>query len=156
MRSRYRIVYGIGIVAIILDQLTKWLVTEQIPLWSGFTVIPGYFNMVHVLNRGAAFGFLNNTDTTWQIWMFSAAAVVASVAVHMMARSATYNRILFTALGLILGGAIGNLIDRVRIGAVIDFLDFYYKTYHWPAFNVADIAICIGAALMLFTLRDIK
>ena len=156
MRSRYRYVYGIGIVTIIIDQLTKWLIASSVPLWSGFSVIPDFFNIVHVLNRGAAFGFLNSTDTTWQVWMFSGAAIIACAAIHLMARSANYNRVLFSALGLILGGAVGNLIDRVLHGAVTDFLDFYYASYHWPAFNVADIAICIGAALMLFTLRDIK
>lgn len=155
MTSRYRIVYGIGIVAILIDQFTKWLTVQNIPLWSGFPVIPDFFNLVHVLNRGAAFGFLNNTETSWQIWLFGAAAIVACGVVHYVARTAKYSKILFIALGLILGGAVGNLIDRVRIGAVIDFLDFYYKNYHWPAFNVADIAICIGAGLMLFTLRDI-
>lgn len=156
MRTRYLIVYGIGLFSVIADQYTKWLTVQHIPLWSGFPVIPDFFNLVHVLNRGAAFGFLNNTDTNWQIWLFGGAAVAACIAVHLMARSAKHNKLLFTALGLILGGAVGNLIDRIRIGAVIDFLDFYYKNYHWPAFNVADICICVGAGLMLLTLKDIK
>ncbi|OBQ55684.1 signal peptidase II [Halodesulfovibrio spirochaetisodalis] len=155
MRNRYLIVYGIGLFSVIADQFTKWLTVQNIPLWSGFPVIPGFFNLVHVLNRGAAFGFLNNTETNWQIWLFSGAAVAACIAVHLMTRSAKPNKLLFTALGLILGGAVGNLIDRIRIGAVIDFLDFYYKNYHWPAFNVADICICVGAGLILLTVKDI-
>lgn len=155
MRTRYLIVYGIGLLSIIADQFTKWLTVQHIPLWNGFPVIPDFFNLVHVLNRGAAFGFLNNTETSWQIWLFSGAAIAACIAVHLMARSAKPNKILFIALGFILGGAVGNLIDRIRIGAVIDFLDFYYKNYHWPAFNVADICICVGAGLMLLTFKDI-
>ena len=95
----------------------------------------------------AAFGFLNSEETGWQFWLFLAAAVlVAGVIVHIV-RTSPYSRTLFFGLGNILGGAAGNLVDRVRSRAVTDFLDVYWGAWHWPAFNVADIAICLGVLL---------
>ena len=142
--SRWKIVSAVALVWLVLDQLTKAAVTAKITLHYGFNVIPGFFDIVHVLNRGAAFGFLNYRDTDWQIWLFFAAAVAVTAIIIGMVRTAQFNRLLFIGFGSILGGAMGNLIDRLRIKAVIDFLDFYVGQWHWPAFNVADIAICLG------------
>jgi signal peptidase II len=150
--SRWKILSAVGLVWLVLDQLTKAAVTACIPLNHGFSVIPGFFDLVHVLNRGAAFGFLNRSDTDWQFWLFLAAAVAVTVVIIGMVRTAAYSRLFFFGCGSILGGAIGNLIDRIRARAVTDFLDLYVGQWHWPAFNVADIAICLGVAAAGFVL----
>ena len=144
--GRWKIVSAVGLVWLVLDQLTKAAVTALIPLNHGFSVIPGFFDLVHVLNRGAAFGFLNRSDTDWQFWLFFGAAVAVTVIIVNMVRTAKFSRLLFFGLGSILGGALGNLVDRIRARAVTDFLDLYVGQWHWPAFNVADIAICLGVA----------
>ncbi len=144
---RYKIVLGIATVVILLDQLTKLWAVATIPLHRSIPVIEGFFNLVNIRNRGAAFGFLNRSDIEWQFWLFLVATIIAVVSIYLLVRSSKNDPLLFSALGLILGGALGNLIDRVRLRAVIDFLDFYIGTWHWPAFNVADMAICIGAFL---------
>jgi signal peptidase II len=116
-------------------------------------VIPGFFNLAHVLNKGAAFGFLNNPDSTWQIWFFVAVTVVAVGFIYSLLVNADRgDRFLIWGLGLVLGGALGNFIDRVRYGFVVDFLDFYIGDYHWPAFNVADIAITCGAFAIIISM----
>ena len=151
MRNRYTLIGLIAALLVALDQATKIWVYTTLPLHTELPVIQGFFNLVHVRNRGAAFGFLNRHDITWQFWLFLAAGLVALVVVFTLARQARNDEYgFFTALGLILGGAIGNLIDRVRYRAVIDFLDFYQGDWHWPAFNVADIAICCGAVIALW------
>lgn len=150
--NRHIIVVSVALVWLVLDQLTKAAVTAGIAVGRGFSVIDGCFNIVHVLNRGAAFGFLNNEDTSWQFWLFlGAAVVVAGVIVHIV-RTTPPSRMLFFGLGSILGGAVGNLVDRVRFRAVTDFLDVYWGAWHWPAFNVADIAICLGVVAAGFVL----
>ena len=150
--NRYLFVFLVGLVWVVLDQLTKAMVTASIALGHGIAVIPGFFDLVHVLNRGAAFGFLNNGDTEWQFWLFAGAAVLVAGIILNMVRTAVYSRALFFGLGSILGGAAGNLIDRIRFRAVTDFLDVYWGQWHWPAFNVADIAICLGVAVAAFVL----
>ena len=156
--NRYAVVFTCMALWIALDQATKAMVTAHLPVGRGFSVIPGCFDVVHVLNHGAAFGFLNNADTTWQIWLFLGSAVVVAGLIFHIARTAEYNLALFLGLGSILGGAAGNIVDRVRNLAVTDFLDVYWGQWHWPAFNVADVAICGGvfvAGAMLF-LQDRK
>ncbi len=151
MRNRYAIIAAVTALVTLIDQVTKVMVLLSIPLYTEIPVIKGFFSLVHVRNRGAAFGFLNRYDISWQFWLFLAATLVAIVVVIMLARSSRADDYpFFLSLGLILGGAVGNLIDRVLYREVIDFLDFYHGGYHWPAFNVADIAICCGAALALF------
>ena len=147
--GRYRIVFSAAIGCAVLDQLTKLAVAAWIPYQHGIEVIPGFFDLVHVRNRGAAFGILNRPDMDWQFWLFLAATLVAAGVILNMARSARFSRALFLGFGLILGGAVGNLIDRVRLRAVIDFMDLHIAGWHWPAFNVADMGICFGAALCI-------
>ncbi len=150
MSNRYAFIALITAATAAIDQITKALVFAAIPLHTEVPVISGLFSLVHVRNRGAAFGFLNRHDISWQFWLFLAATCVAAVVIVILARNARRAEYgFFTALGLIFGGAVGNLIDRVRYRAVIDFLDFYWGNWHWPAFNVADIAICCGAFLAL-------
>ncbi len=149
---RYILIFGLSALLVALDQFSKHLVTASLALHETVPMT-GFFSLVHVLNRGAAFGFLNDPDMTWQFWLFLGATLLAVIVVWIIARSAaSHERFLFIGLGCILGGAIGNLIDRIRFRAVIDFLDFHLAGMHWPAFNVADIAICIGAGVVALQL----
>ena len=142
---RYRLLLVVAAVVVALDQLTKWWAMTTIPLHGSVPVLQGFFDLVNIRNRGAAFGFLNRSDIEWQFWIFLAATLVAVVAIWALVRTSKHDPLLFSTLGLVLGGAVGNLIDRLRFRAVVDFLDFYMGSWHWPAFNVADIAICVGA-----------
>jgi signal peptidase II len=133
-----------------LDQITKLIIVRSLTLGQTIPVIPGFFNIVYVLNPGAAFGFLANLPDGVRNPFFiliSVGAAVLIVAYH--ARHLRSQILSSLALGLILGGAIGNLIDRLGFGMVVDFLDFYLERYHWPAFNVADSAISVGVGLMV-------
>lgn len=148
--ARYIIILLTGAVVTGLDQLTKALVMASIPLHTETPVIKGFFSLVHVQNRGAAFGFLDRHDIEWQFWLFLAATILAAAVILILAwQSGAKEYAFFTGLGLILGGAAGNLIDRLQYRAVVDFLDFAFNGWHWPAFNVADIAICIGAFMAI-------
>ena len=150
MRLSYKLALPVAAAIILLDQVTKLWIQDHLVLYTTRTVIPGFFNIVHVLNRGAAFGFLNRSDIQWQTYFFFAATALAVLIImHLLRMARDDDKLLIIGLGLILGGAIGNLIDRIKTGEVIDFLDFYWKSYHWPAFNVADIAIFLGSLGLL-------
>lgn len=143
---RFVPVLGWAVVVAVLDQWTKWLVLRHVPEQASIPVIPGFFDLVNIRNRGAAFGFLNRSDIEWQFWLFLGATLVAVVAIIGLVRMwPKYSLVLFSALGMVLGGAVGNLIDRIRYRSVVDFLDVYVGQWHWPAFNVADMGICCGA-----------
>ncbi|MEG2004638.1 MAG: signal peptidase II [Bilophila sp.] len=140
-------------LVLLLDQLSKFWVMEALPEYGSVPVLTGFFDLVHLRNRGAAFGFLNRSDIEWQFWLFCGATLLAVGMILSVVRSSPkHENALFAGLGLVLGGAIGNFIDRVRFRAVVDFLDFYVGQWHWPAFNVADIAICCGAFLVCLRL----
>ncbi|BAH75709.1 MULTISPECIES: signal peptidase II [Solidesulfovibrio] len=157
MRKSYRIALPIAVLVVILDQLTKLWIQDHMVLYTTRTVIPGFFNIVHVLNRGAAFGFLNRSDIQWQTYFFFAATALAVLIIfHLLRMARDDDKLLITGLGLILGGAVGNLIDRIKTGEVVDFLDFYWKTFHWPAFNVADIAIFLGSLGLVFAFYRLR
>lgn len=145
-----------GSVVVFLDQLTKLLVVKFLPLHSSVAVIPGFFNLVHVRNTGAAFSFLAGGYSTWrQVFFVTVSMVGMAVILYIYQGLKRDDRWARSSLALIFGGALGNLIDRLRLGEVVDFLDVYVGSYHWPAFNVADSAISIGAVLLLlFLLRS--
>ncbi|MFZ5774674.1 MAG: signal peptidase II [Thermodesulfobacteriota bacterium] len=137
-------------LVVLLDQWSKALVMEHFTLYELRPVIPGLFNLTHLTNTGAAFGMLAGAQTTWRQLFFVGVAVVAlGVMIFSFKHFRSQSRLYIHALGLIAGGAVGNLIDRVRFGAVVDFLDFYVGSHHWPAFNVADSAITVGVGLFL-------
>ncbi len=145
---------ALSLLVIVGDALTKWLVAQYIDLHEAIPVIPNLFQLVHVRNTGAAFGIGANADSHIVPMVLNAGALtVFFVVVAYAFRTATTDRLLQVALHLILGGAIGNLLDRFRFGYVVDFLDFYVRDHHWPAFNVADSAICIGIALLFLDMR---
>ena len=140
----------IAAAVLLLDRLAKWSVASNIPLHDSVTVIPGCFHLTHVENTGAAFGLFAESTAQWKIGALVSFSVIALMVVsallwkHSHALSTTT-----IGLSLILGGATGNLWDRMLTGHVVDFLDFYVGSYHWPAFNVADSAIVIGAVLLV-------
>lgn len=141
---------GLTAAVILLDQLTKALVRREIPLHDSVPVVPGVLNLVHVRNTGAAFGFLNDVHFPGKA---AAVAVVATgaligIALHA-ARVSSHQRLARAGLALIIGGAVGNLIDRLAFGSVVDFVDVVFGTWHFWAFNVADSAITVGVAAML-------
>ncbi len=141
----------LALLVVLLDQASKWLVARDIPL-GGSIAVTGFFNLVHVENPGAAFSFLA-AQSGWQRWLFAALAGSASLAIVAILLRRRRRVLLGLALALILGGALGNLIDRVVWGHVTDFLDFYLRTnsgtWHFWAFNLADSAISVGAATLL-------
>ena len=132
----------------ILDQITKFLVLANIPTHVTIEVIPGFFNLVQVHNTGAAFSFLADAGG-WQRWLFTGLSAGASIFIVYLLHSHAGQRLFCFALTCVLGGAVGNLIDRVVYGYVIDFLDFYAAGWHFPAFNVADSAITLGAGCLI-------
>ncbi|KAB1441111.1 signal peptidase II [Pseudodesulfovibrio senegalensis] len=151
--NRYSLAAIWAAISTILDQGTKLLILEKFPMWSSKTIIPGFFNLVHVHNKGTAWGVLDRDDISWQVPMFIAITLIAlGFIIYMLKKTDERDKWMVTGLGLIGGGAIGNLIDRIRLGEVVDFLDFYIGTYHWPAFNVADSALTIGAGAILISM----
>ncbi len=138
----------ISVVTLLLDQASKIAVDSSMKLYESINIMP-FFNLTYVHNTGAAFSFLAHAGG-WQRWLFAGLAFLISGAITVwISRLKQQEVLLAVALSLILGGAVGNLIDRVAYGYVIDFLDVYYQDWHWPAFNIADSAICIGVFLML-------
>lgn len=145
-----RITYlAVSVAVLVLDQLTKAVVAATIPLHSSIQVVQGFFDLTHVKNRGAAFGLFATIESPLRALFLNSVAflVFFAVLVYAMKSSATWVR-LQVGLALILGGAIGNLVDRIRFGSVTDFLDFYIGSHRWPAFNVADSAISVGVCLL--------
>lgn len=137
------------ILVLLVDQISKQVVIANMQLFDSIDLLP-FFNLTYVRNYGAAFSFLSDAGG-WQRWFFTIIAVVISAVLTVwLARNSKSQLKLNLALSLVLAGAIGNLIDRSVYGYVIDFLHLYYQNWHYPAFNIADSAICIGAALLIW------
>jgi signal peptidase II len=140
----------ISLVILLLDQLTKQMVRTSIAVYDAVEIIPGFLNIVHVHNTGAAFGFLNSTNLANKQLLMTGIAIVALGAILAYAWQVGPSETLTRAgLALILGGAAGNLVDRASVGYVVDFVDVYWRTHHFWAFNVADSAITVGAGLLI-------
>ena len=151
-----RLEIWVPIVIVALDQLTKAIVRSTLPLHASVTVIPGLMDFTHVRNTGAAFGLLNAADFRFKTVLIGVIAVAALVGVGIYAASLARHEIMArVGLALIIGGAAGNLIDRVVIGSVVDFVDVYWRTHHFWAFNVADSAITVGAAVMILDMLGV-
>jgi signal peptidase II len=151
-RAPRRFVLEAAIMAavLVLDQFTKWLVRAEIPIYDSVAVVPGFLNLVHVRNTGAAFGFLNAVDFPHKATVVALAATAALIGIALYAaRVSSHERLARVGLALILGGALGNLIDRLTIGSVVDFIDVVFGDWHFWAFNVADSAITLGVIAML-------
>ncbi len=134
---------------VVADQLTKYWITSTFTLYDSQVVIPGFFNLVYVTNKGAAFSMFASVESPIRHYFFVSINIIAffglSIAAFKMRKDHLFYLLSFA---LIAAGAAGNVIDRIRHGAVIDFLDFYFGSYHWPAFNVADSSICVGVAIL--------
>jgi len=135
------------------DQITKALVKNSIPHDAVITVIPGFFNIIHVENSGIAFSLFAGSSSSWKMVMLIAVSLALLIAVVVMAwKSREMNWGTGVGLALIMGGASSNLLDRIRFAQVVDFLDVYFRSYHWPTFNLADSAIVVGAGLLILEL----
>lgn len=147
-------IFPLIIIALLgIDQLTKSLVARSIPFQSSKSIIPGLFNLTHVRNRGAIFGFFSHSESRILFIFLTLVSLVAlGLVIYYFFRTPSSQTLMKISLSVILAGALGNLIDRVFRGHVIDFLDFYIKSWHWPSFNVADSCITIGAFLLIFIL----
>ena len=150
MASGYLALAGVGGLVFALDRLTKSAISSSLPVGGSRGVIDGFFDLVHFRNTGMAFSLFADSEPWFREWVLPAAQIAIVVLVVLMFRSlgesAPMSRL---ALALVLGGAAGNLYDRMLHGYVTDFLDFYLASYHWPAFNVADSAITVGAGLLI-------
>ena len=138
-------------ILIAADQLTKAIVAQKIPFLTSKSIIPGFFNLTHIRNRGAIFGFFSQSGSQPLYIILTLASLAALVfVVFYFFKTPTSERFMKVSLSLILAGALGNMIDRIFRGYVIDFMDFYVKEWHWPSFNIADASITIGAFFIIF------
>jgi len=142
---------AILVVGVFLDQITKYLVVRELAIGDQIPIIQGFFNLVLTYNKGAAFGLFANMSLkfAWVFFIISSSLVMGVVA-YLWWRLPDDHDLAAVGYSLIFTGAVGNLIDRVRLGEVVDFLDFHISHFHWPAFNVADSLVCIGAGLLLW------
>ena len=139
----------VTVLVTVLDQLCKWAMLEIVMEPPRIIPVTSFFNLVLVWNRGVSFGFLGGASSQWIPWLLTVLALAIIATLGWWLRRAA-NRLMVLALGLVMGGALGNVIDRLRFGAVMDFFDFHAAGLHWPAFNVADSAITVGATLILY------
>jgi signal peptidase II len=152
-----RLEVWLPIAIVVLDQITKAVVRSMVPLSSSVEVVPGLVNFTHVQNTGAAFGFLNASDFPFKTIAIAVIALGAIVWVGVYAAGLPRGQwVARLGLAFIMGGAAGNLIDRVLIGSVVDFVDVYWRTYHFWAFNVADSAISVGVAIMILDMLGVR
>jgi len=157
MTRKYVILIVTAVPVVLMDQLAKWYVTISLSLHETIPVIEGFFSITSIRNPGAAFGFLAGMPPLFRTVFFLGLSTGAIVVIVMFIRfHATKNNLLVCALSLILGGAVGNMIDRIRLGEVIDFIDLFAGSYHWPAFNIADSSITVGAVILIWDMMRKK
>jgi signal peptidase II len=146
------IIFILGAIAVVvLDQITKAAIVARFVIHESCPIIDGFFNLVYVMNPGAAFGFLANASETFRyVFFIGITVLVILLIIYYILKSKSQDMFTVVSLTLIFSGAVGNFIDRLRFGAVVDFLDFYVHSWHWPAFNVADSSISLGAVLMIW------
>jgi signal peptidase II len=150
IRNKYIYLLMVAGLVVVLDQITKALILNNLSLYNSITVVPGFFNITHIHNPGGAFGFLANQGPGLRKTVFLFVSLLAVCLIFWFyKKTPTTHRILATGFAMIFGGAIGNLIDRVRFGKVVDFLDFYIGNIHYPAFNIADSAITVGIGIFI-------
>jgi signal peptidase II len=152
-----RLEIWLPILIVAIDQLTKAIVRATLPLHSSVTLLPGLVDFTHVRNTGAAFGILNGADFPFKTAVIAIVATAALIGVGMYAASLAHHQLVARiGLALIIGGAAGNLLDRVIAGSVVDFVDVYWRTYHFWAFNVADSAITVGVGIMILDMLGVE
>jgi len=158
MKRKYWVLLIISLTILFLDLWTKHLVLLKLPLHHSVEVIPGFFNLTHVRNTGGAFGVFGGRGAIGSALFVGISVIAVGAIVFFFIKLKEEEKILILSFSLVLSGALGNLIDRLHYGEVVDFLDFYISSFHWPAFNIADSAICIGIGLMALELltRDLR
>jgi signal peptidase II len=157
LSAKWKRVLGWVVIILVLDRLTKMIVDRTMSLHQSIPIIDGFFSLTYVRNTGAAFGIFAGSHEAFRLPFLILVSVLAlGFVVVMLKRLRDEETGLITALSFIIGGAIGNLVDRVLYGEVIDFLDFYWSNYHWPAFNVADSCITVGVLITLYYLIRAK
>ncbi|MDY6824564.1 MAG: signal peptidase II [Thermodesulfobacteriota bacterium] len=150
-KAKYLMLIWIAGLTFILDQTTKLIILKTMGIHQTIPVIPGFFNITRVHNPGGAFGFMAGQSHGIRAALFLVISILAAgFVLYLYKKTERQYLFLLASLALIFGGALGNLADRLRFGAVVDFLDFYVQTLHWPAFNVADSAICVGMAVLIY------
>ena len=153
MKRKYWILLIICVLVLSFDQWTKYAVQQRLPLHQRVEVVPGFFNLTHVRNTGGAFGIFGGRRGGWGLFFFVAVSLAAiSSILFLFVKTKEDGATLPLAFALVLSGALGNLIDRLRYGEVIDFLEFYVSSFYWPAFNIADSAICAGIGFLALEL----
>jgi signal peptidase II len=153
MKRKYWVLLIVAVWIISVDQWTKSTIMERLPLHQSIKVVEGFFSLTHVRNTGGAFGIFGGARGGLGSVLFLVVSLAAIGCIFILfIRLGDGDKHVALSYSLILSGAIGNLIDRVRYGEVVDFLDFYISSFHWPAFNIADSAICVGIGLMAFEL----
>ena len=138
---------SISAIVVAFDLYSKYLIQQHF-VFGDLHPVTSFFDLVRYHNEGSAFGFLNDAGG-WQKWFFNGISIVASVVIIYLLKKHTDEKLFCAGLALVLGGAIGNLYDRITLGYVVDFLNFHLNNHYWPAFNVADSAICVGVGLLL-------
>ncbi len=152
MRGPLRTLFSLALLLALLDQATKWLIVDRFYYGETLNLIPGFFNLTLVHNTGGAFGLF--AQSTYLFIIFSIITIIFLF--FFFKKYSVENPWIVWPFGLVLGGAIGNLIDRIRLGYVVDFLDAYAGNWHWPAFNVADSAICVGLGFLAIFIGRVK
>ena len=153
LATKYQKLAAVAGLVIVFDQISKAVIIKTLPLYRTVSIIPGFFSLTHINNPGGAFGFLAGADSGVRNFFFLAISLLAlGMIFYFYKHTPKTHPLLASAYALIFGGALGNMIDRVRFGKVVDFFDFYIGSLHWPAFNIADSAITIGVAIFLFHL----
>lgn len=153
MERRYIILLSAGLGTLILDQLTKALVVSRMQLHESVAIIENFLAITYIKNPGAAFGIFAGAGESFRFYFFVSASVAALVFLSVFfLKTPKGDFMSLTGISLVMGGALGNLTDRLRLGEVVDFVDFFIGPYHWPAFNVADSAITVGMGLLIFQL----
>jgi signal peptidase II len=150
MGRKTALLLTVVITGLILDQASKLLVLHYLPLGGQYRLVDDFFNLVHVHNKGVAFGLMSGWSVNVTRWFFMATTtMVAAVVLYLWHKLPADHLAAGLGYSLILAGALGNLLDRARLGEVVDFLDVYWGRYHWPAFNIADSLVCVGAGLLV-------
>jgi signal peptidase II len=157
MNRKFFILLPILLIGVALDFATKQWILQSLPLGAQLPVVKGFFNVVHIHNRGAVFGLLASWSLDVRVFFVFTTSIVLVVVGYLWWRLPENEGLANLGYSLIMAGALGNLVDRVRFGEVVDFLDFYWGRYHWPAFNVADMMVCLGAGVLVWViLREEK
>ena len=153
LQNKYVKLAWVAALVILVDQVSKALILNNLPMHQSVSVIEGLFDITHIRNPGGAFGLMANMSAATRMFVFLfLSSLAVGLLFYLYIKTPKTHSFLATGFAMIFGGAIGNLIDRIRFGNVVDFLDFYIDKYHWPAFNIADSAITIGIFIFVFHL----